>query len=776
MNTEKKPLIRSVLGMALAVVSVQVVADPADDRSSGTSGNDSGSLLQEIVVTATRREESLEKVPISVAALTQNDLTQGHIESIQSIAQLTPGLQFAATTGAGTPSTNTTISIRGINTDTGAGVVGVYLDDTPIQGRLSPVGNIGNPYPDVFDMNRVEVERGPQGTLFGAGSEAGTVRFITNQPSLTAFTGFAHTELAMTENGHPSYEYGVAAGGPIVEDKLGFRVSVWRREDGGYVNVVSPLTGDLVTPNANKSDKTALKAALAFQATDNIRITPSMFFQDNSADDSGRFYNYFSPHYSQGAFNDAVFYPENVSDRFVLPSVKVEAQLSFADLTSVTSYMDRTEHVIFDLTSLLGAVGSFGPAGYGSPLGPEFPTSPSDAAPLKTQQSVHGVTEEVRLASNQPNALFSWVGGLFYDHRSQRDISIIQSLIAEPTGAPALIQNQLATDEQIAAFFQGDIHFYDKLTATLGMRAARVKSDYLDLTPPTVFEVGVPPVATASLSQTPTTPRIALSYQADSNNLLYVAASKGFRIGGGNAPLPTNCHADVPNDFKSDYIWSYEAGAKNNLFGGRLQIDSSIFHIIWYNIQQEVVLNCGLQYTANTGRAESNGFDLALRSLVTDRLRVDVDVGYVNAFFTQNVFDQAGQPLVFAGDKLGFLPQVNSPWDANSVVNYEIPLSQGNRLQLRGEYQYHSRNPGPFYTQIPTSPNYYPGIVADPPTHLFNARVGFLAGKLDVTCFVENVFNSHPLLGAYQSTPTESLISYSTFRPRTLGISANLDF
>jgi outer membrane receptor protein involved in Fe transport len=216
---------------------------PAD-----TADADAPYQLENVIVTATRREQSVQNVPISINAFGQDDLAQGNIKSIDDIAALTPGLQFAVPNGFS--SAFTTISIRGLNTNTGPPTVGLYLDDTVISSRLSGTANQGNVYPYVFDLNRVEVARGPQGTLFGAGSEAGTVRFITNQPSLTDFSGLTRAEIASTEGGRLSYEAGAAFGGPIIRDELGFRVSFWERSDGGWVNRINPIPGPRVRMSA----------------------------------------------------------------------------------------------------------------------------------------------------------------------------------------------------------------------------------------------------------------------------------------------------------------------------------------------------------------------------------------------------------------------------------------------------------------------------------------------------------------------------------------------
>jgi iron complex outermembrane recepter protein len=332
------------------------------------------------------------------------------------------------------------------------------------------------------------------------------------------------------------------------------------------------------------------------------------------------------------------------------------------------------------------------------------------------------------------------------------------------------------TNDQVAAYAQGDIHLTSRLTATIGERVARVKSDWL-FNAAGVYLTGVPPVSRTTLEETPSTPKAALSYQADTNNLFYVSAGKGFRIGGGNPGVGSSCDATPPTVFKSDYVWSYEVGAKNKLFDGRLQIDSSVFHIDWSKIQQNVIIaSCGEVYTTNAASAVSNGFDLALQGIVTDRLRVNLAVGYSNAYYTSNVYDTGGHPLILAGDKIGFIPQVNAPWNVSTSANYEIPLRQGDKIRLRGEYKYSSRNPGPFITQIPTSASYFPLMDADPPIHQTNARVIYTRDKLDVSLFMDNIFNSHPLLSVYQDTAASNLFTYSTLRPRTVGLSANIGF
>jgi iron complex outermembrane recepter protein len=761
--------IRSTIFLAL---SGHALAQQPSETGSATTASNS-SALQEVTVTATRREESVQKVPISIAAITQDELTQRGAISIADVAAMTPGLQFdLAYPGI---STYTTISIRGMNANIGASVIGVYVDDTPIMVRLPANGGAGASFPVVFDFNRVEVDRGPQGTLFGASSEGGAVRFISNQPSLTQFDGQSHAQVGWTQNGGVSYEAAAAAGGPIVEDKLGFRISVWDSRDGGYIDRIEPFAPfDVTGHDTNTNNKLSLRAALAFAVNDDIRITPGVFYQSIQANNSSQFTGNVFSDPSAGHFYDSRILPEESVDNFVLPTLRIEAHLPFADLTSATSFWHRQLNVTFDAT---GLVGTLGIVDYGNPLGPDFPTSTADAAPGLSPQTERAFTEEIRLASNQKDAFVSWVGGVFYDHRYQTDVFSLYSNLVEPSGASILYDYQNNLDKQIAAFANVDLHFSPKLTLSLGERIARVNT-YQVNTAGGELNNGVPPSLNSSASETPSTPRAVVSYQADSDDLFYISASKGFRVGGGNAALPPICHTTVPSSYNPDSDWSYEIGAKNQLFGGRLQVNTSVFHVLWTQIQQEISLgSCsGLPYIANAGNAIVNGFDLALQALVTDRLKVSLSVGYADAYFNKTVLAYPGAPLVQEGDKVGYPPQVNPPWDVDTSARYDFPLSDSANLYVRGEYQYHSQNPGPFRTQIPTGPAYFPELAADPPTHLFSARLGYSRNKVDVSLYVDNLLNSHPLLGKFLWSSSSTLVAYDTFRPRTIGVTANVGF
>jgi iron complex outermembrane receptor protein len=739
-----------------------------------------GAELEEIVVTANKREENVEKVPMSVYALSQNELTLADVKNMDDIAALSPGIEFDNFSGYAT-STLTLLSIRGITSGVGASTTGVYIDDTAVQGRINDFTNFGNPYPVTFDLNRVEVLRGPQGTLFGAGAEGGAVRFIFNQPSLHDFSGVTSVEVAQIKDGGVSYEAGVAAGGPIIVDRLGFRFSAWDRKDGGYIDTVDPFTGAVTDKNANRSESKAFRLAFLgdFGAW---TVAPSVYYQSKAIHDATGFYgNLSNP--DNGDFNDGHILPLPADDSYYLAAVTIQGDLGFAKFTSVTSYFSRFATTVDDLTGTVGSLGAtaglpLGNAGYGNPLGPEYPTSYSQYAAEPNQTSQRITTQELRLSSADPAARLNWVAGLFYSRSDQNEVTnfyapFVSDSIGLPEAESLLYLGTYAVDTQFAAFGQADFAITNQLKLTAGLRVADTKYS-LETLSGGVFNTGSPPVGTTATRETPVTPKVALAYQADDKDLYYFSVGKGYRVGGGNSPLPDICpSAAVPETYHSDSLWSYEIGAKNRLLNDHLQLDSSVFHIDWKNIQQSVPLPaCAFAYIANTGEATSNGFDMAIQAVLTTQFKVDLAVAYTDSKYTKNVV-VAGVPIVDSGDQISAF---SSPWNVTLAGTYTLPISSTVSGYLRLQEIYHSKNPGPFAFQIPNGISYSPQAVPNPETHVLGARAGITWQKFEISLFANNVLNAHPYLNKAVDAPTSTLVYYDTLIPRTIGLNAAYRF
>ena len=242
--------------------------------------------LEEVIVTATRREERAGDVPISMEVWSQEAITAWGAKNTADIAALTPGVQFDHYPER---PFQTNIAMRGLNGRDGS-AIGIYIDDVPIPAPSAWGASIWRSFPLLFDLDRVEVLRGPQGTLFGQGAMGGAVRFITQQPDLAESSGVASAEVAETERGGMSYESGAALGGPLVPGSVGARVTAWRRADGGFIDRVDPFTGATIDANANRSVSEVFRGALLFAPSDTLRIAPSLTYQSQSVHDTSSFY------------------------------------------------------------------------------------------------------------------------------------------------------------------------------------------------------------------------------------------------------------------------------------------------------------------------------------------------------------------------------------------------------------------------------------------------------------------------------------------------------
>ena len=515
-------------------------------------------------MTATRHEESLSKVPISVTALTQEALDVRGVKDFQDVARFTPGVNID---NSGTNN----IAIRGIASTGGAGTTGIYLDDTPIQMRALAF-NPDEALPKTFDIDRVEVLRGPQGTLFGSGSEGGTVRYITTQPSLTKTSIYSRAEVSYTEGGDPSYEAGVAGGMPLIDGTLGVRVSVWYRKDGGYVDRINPTTLATEQKNANFDETMLVRLAAVWAATEHLTVTPSFYYQDRYRNDVENYWPLYSDPDSN-RFVNANPTQRSAPDRFYIPALKIEADFGATKLISNTSYYHRQDETGYDGTLYnLGFYQTF--------LGPDFgllnpllldnngvhlpPGAPNYRSPASVDNYQQNITQEIRLQSNDPAARFIWTTGVFFNDNRQRYLEQIHDpmlnqltlatagvpytdLFTDVDGNPVpydpgypqdsyfLLTN--AKDQQLAVFGEGTYGFTDQLKLTVGARYSHSKYSFTSSTGgPQLFNATTS--VGADKSENSFTPKVSLAYQYDPRNLYYFTYAKGFRPGGGNNPVP----------------------------------------------------------------------------------------------------------------------------------------------------------------------------------------------------------------------------------------------
>jgi len=767
-------------GGVLPVMAVSAFSLPCQAADSDSAAP----ALEEVVVTAQRRTERLQDVPMSITALAQDKLDAQGARGVDDLTRLTPGVSFQRNgIGGNRNDESSDIAVRGVQSNAGASTTGIYLDDTPLQTRHMSNSTV-NVYPALFDLERVEVLRGPQGTLFGAGSEGGTVRFIMPEPSLNGYTGYARTEFAGVQDGAANYEFGGAFGGPVVADKLAFRVSAYYRRDGGWVDRFDFRNGDITQRDANWSDVGAGRLALKYKPTDELTITPSVFVQTSHINDSAAYWiGYSDP--ARGVYHNGMAARSASTDPFYLAAIKIDWDLPFAHMTSNTSYFSKRQHAVSDYTEVLRTLY------LGQPLPPA-----GDVGIAPFQDHQNNFTQEVRLSSNDAAARVVWTAGLFYTRMDENTTQqIIDSTFTEEAlGIPSPPGNVLYTqpeyrlvDRQLALFGELGFRLAEKWKLTVGARAS--KNDYTGTVSQSGLLLGGLTIASvSSASEKPVTPRFVLNYQADRNNLLYASVAKGYRVGGVNPELPDFCSAGLPGptprQYRSDSLWNYEIGAKDMLWEGRLQINSSLYYYKWKNIQQDVLLLCGLPFTDNLGNVTGKGGDIDVQVRPVDGLTLGLSVAYTDAVYDGTVsLSNLGESinLVTQGDHLPA-----SPWNISASGEYAVHWGD-RRPYLRVDYQFSSDQNSLIPLNDPGNhPNSDPTVPGAREFRLLTVRAGVRWDAFDVSLFVHNALDFHDPLSIRRDVATTVLngfpVDFDTnyfgrgVQPRSYGVTATYRF
>lgn len=788
-------------GLFLSIGCLTFGLAPARAQDSAGGNGEAANVAVEngeIIVTANRREQAASRVPASIVALVGDQLEKQGVRSVEDIAQITPGITYGQSSilyGTG----QTAIAIRGVDSASGIPTTGVYIDDTPVQTRIGISPSLTNPYPQVFDLERVEVLRGPQGTLFGSGSVGGAIRFIMPKPEYADVSVYGRAEVASTQNGATSYEAGLAGGAPLVTDKIGFRASAWHRRDGGYIDRLDQYNQRLVQKDINSSETFSSRLTLGMKPSDTLTMTPSVFYQYQRIDDGSRFELATSDR-SKGDLKMSLNQlPEFFNDRFYLPALKIELDLGGASLVSDTSYFHRTTSSQSDDTTLNIALNA-GVTGI-------FPPGFENDAPFtenRTRQTAF--TQELRMQSNGSDGRLNWIAGLFFQKSDVYDrfggnvpralelINFGEELRGEPLtqslsdifgvelyqGRYFVFQDNHHKDRQLALYGQADFKLLPDLTVTAGGRYTIANYKFAGFNAGPLYGTdGRVDVGDTTVRNF--TPKLALSFQADRNNMFYVSASKGIRGPGISPPVGARCADEATAigfdpfstlTLRPDSIWSYEVGSKNRLFGGKLAIDVSAYRIDWKSVQNLFNLPVCTNYAAlNLGDAKIDGLDLAMTVKPIRQLTLGASIAYTNARYTTAIPGLDGTTVRKVGEPF---PRV-SPW--NIQLNGEVTQPIGStELYARADFSYSSRITKPLdLDSILTDPE----LPRAPSTSQLDLRLGARIGSgedtsIDASVFVNNATNSQPLLSLYHEYPGSVWFRSGTFRPRTFGVTLSV--
>jgi len=565
------------------------------------------SALEEVVVTATRQTSTVNKVALSISAVTQQTLDQQGVKNASDLARVVPGVGFRTTTDH-----IASIAIRGIASAAGAKTTGVYFDDIPLQQTGIMGGSVtgsGTPLPQIFDLQRVEVLKGPQGTLYGGSAEGGAIRFINPTPNLTTYSGYATVEGSYTEFGSPSYSGGFAVGGPIVQDKLGFRVSAYNRHTGGYIDDISRLTGQTIAKDVDWGSDAAYRIALLWKPTEHLEITPSFYYSRDHTNDLSTFWEnvpvisvptkswqadgktaatspantaYTLPGHTYGPYNFFGPYKTgtvtNVGDNFAGAIPQTPDTAPNSQLLAVSSITFKYEFPWFTANLITSAIGN---DSKGSTSSPYSDTATIYGAPFEYNLPIysnHNVyddhrtqdTEELRLTSKSDGRL-TWTGGLFRSFQRQHGLNSTiwryGDLLQDARGVSAQtywgagyidlatlfgsFRDQEVVEDERALYGEANYKLTDKLKITAGVRYSRSQLSYKSIFFGQLLGSMTPTTANGGFTdgtkvENPVTPKFGISYQFDPTTMAYAIAAKGYRVGGVNIPVAyVKCASDL---------------------------------------------------------------------------------------------------------------------------------------------------------------------------------------------------------------------------------------
>ncbi|PHS26082.1 MAG: TonB-dependent receptor [Robiginitomaculum sp.] len=762
--------------------------------------NDSGVREDTIIVTARKRAESLQDVPFSINAQTEEMLRRTGATSLEEAANNIAGFSVQ-NLGPG----QSQVAIRGVSSGQIArdlpGVkeqVGVYLDESVISLSLF------TPEMDFYDLNRLEVLRGPQGTLFGSGSEAGTIRYITNQPNPETYEASAEVTLKSVKDGDVGGDIRGMVNFPISETAA-LRVVGTYNDLPGYIDAVQP--NGSINKDVNDGTRYAIRAALLFEPTANLKITPRVIYQDTSINGFNRvdIFNILAnpftttrPPVTLGKRQQFTQLQERFEDEFFLVDTKLEYDFGPVSLTSITSFTDRDVLVVRDATQLTGSItgGTIGLSDLITDI----------SSPLFDATHAQVWTEEARLASNSDGPL-QWVVGGFYskiERKYSQTLAVpgFTALSGIPSAGPFAPEDGLFVSfipydfKQYAFFGEATLDVTERLHVTGGLR-------YYDFTEKRTLTFdgifAAPEFNTpAKTTSNGFSPRAIIAYDATENVQVNAQVSKGFRLGGINDPLnkPLCSAQDLAtfggrDSFNDETIWNYEAGAKSTIFGGKATLNVSGFYTDINNLQATLEAGtCSSRIVFNVPNARSIGGEFELSAHPTDFFDFSVTASYADAEVRSTTTTTSnGVTSVLAGLKKGNRLPSTPKFQAAISGTLTRPVGADMEGYFTSTYQH----VGSRFTQIgdqaagfgavPLFTNVGNTTVSTftfdpklPAYEMVNLRMGLRSGPWDVAVWVNNLFDETARLGLDRERGGRARVGFLTNTPRTVGVTLRSSF
>jgi len=750
-------------GTALPALAQTAAAVPPVDAVAPAQ-EDAGSSDQ-IIVTATRRSTTVQETPLAITALTGDTLADAGVTNIADYAKFVPSLRIQDN-GPG----SRRVSLRGVQAP-GEPTVGTYYDDVPVTGSVGVSSDAAGRTADfsLFDIQRIEVLRGPQGTLYGSSSMGGAIRVIFNKPA-DEYQGNVEATVSDVSGGGFGYFVNGMVNVPVIADKLAARLVLYQRASDGWID-----NRFLGRNDVNDYNATGGRLSLRWTLDPDSTLDAVAMYEETDANSYS-----FNPQLGQFVSAAQVLLP--YKDTSQLYSLTGNSDLGGVTLTSILAYQKRKSAYAADDSYYIGTFrtpgrcatytnGSAGAAcsptqlnnyyGYLDGLTP---------AAIYYPGSTEDMTSEVRLSSSGSNTI-DWTVGVFLQDRDNRVTS--SDARADRASGEIIFPTQLFYRREIvdrlkqfAGFGEATWHPIPSVGLTAGLRYFDYKKTVTGFTDIGWTLIGAPvrPVSTVDTSENGTLLKFNASWEATDDILLYATASQGFRPGGANQVI------GLPSEltpYQADTLWNYEIGSKFELFDRVLTLNLAAYQIDWDNIQvRGRTTNGAFSFLSNAGAARVRGAEAEAFIRPSRDLTVTLSANYVDAKLTEDQISDVVNGAGRVGDHIPDIPE----WSGAISAEYTRPVAPGIDFFARGDVNY----VGSFYSEFRPD-NVYRVKVED--YALANLRFGVELPDSDtgVYLFVNNLFDAYAINRASNGS-TPNSYSATAAAPRTIGLNIRRRF
>jgi outer membrane receptor protein involved in Fe transport len=709
----------------------------------------------EIVVTALKRATNVQDTPLAISAVGSEQLTSMGIADSNSLARISPGLVVREGAASGTR-----VTIRNIRA-AGEQTVGLYYDETPVMGSSGVTSDAGGATPDIrlFDVERVEVLRGPQGTLYGSSAMAGTVRLIFAKPDMNDLAATFAGQMSTVDGGGVGFENQAMINAPIIEHVLSVRAVGFYRQRPGYVDNIH-----LGQKNVNDQNSKGGRVMVRFKPADNLTIDGLATFQNIT----GSLNDYFL---AAGAYKSTYESLQPLRDRIRLYSGTLTWDIGPVTATVNAAHSYRNFNYSYDFSEFFRTFGALFPVGSASynAFNSQAPSVANSPQITKTD------TIEARLAGNESGPL-QWTAGLFYANRKgDFDSNIVRTAsgsgVIQPISNTTFLGQRVITDQlkQKAGFAEASYELTDSLSVTGGIRYfhydRRVTGAVTVVNNQVGFTASAP--TDQSSSENGWLYKANASYKINPRLMVYATASSGQRPGGvnQNVSLPANLQV-----YQSDTLWNYELGVKSEWLDRAIILNADIFQIDWNNMQTSGTLpGTNFAFIANAGRARVRGIEAEATATPYEGLQFQLSGSYIDAKLRE---DQGNQSLLAAGLKGDDIPSVPKV-TAQGGAQYGWNLGSTTKATIRSDVYYS----GSSWTEFRHTSAFQRRL---PAYAIVSLRAGVSAqdDSWSASLFVNNLFNDDTVISKLSSNVYGSLNNVRAISnvPRTIGIDVTKNF